>query len=99
MHHFHNASELEFVPAADTYPLFLAGDEGLKPRRHSEAQLVYERRLVLGVDLNFDPRFERSLVCWREAVGAFTTGTMISMHTRGRGNWAAGGQDRSWRIR
>lgn len=46
-----------------TYPLFLTGNKGLETRRNSEAQLVYEGRLVLGVDLNLDPCFERSLVC------------------------------------
>lgn len=51
-----------------TYPLLLTGHKGLKPRRHSEAQLVDERRLVLGVDLHFDPRFKRCLVCWHEEV-------------------------------
>lgn len=64
-----------------TYPLFLTGDKGLKPRRHSKAQLVYERRLVLGVDLNFDPRFKRCLVCRQEEVRTFTTGIIIYMNT------------------
>lgn len=41
-----------------TYPLFLTGNKGLEARCNSEAQLVYERWLVLRMDLNFDPRFE-----------------------------------------
>ncbi|TNN78654.1 hypothetical protein EYF80_011058 [Liparis tanakae] len=45
-------------PAVDWLRVNRQGDKGLKPRRHSKAQLVYERRLLLGVDLNFDPRFK-----------------------------------------
>jgi hypothetical protein len=42
----------------ETYSLFLTGDEGLEAGRHPEAQLVNERRLILGVDLNFDTGLE-----------------------------------------
>lgn len=63
-----------------TYPLFLTGDKGLETWCNSEAQLVNEGRLVLGVDLNLDPSFERSLVCWQDEVQAFTTGMMICIH-------------------
>ena len=45
-----------------TYPLFLTGNKGLKTRRNSEPQLVNEGWLILGVDLNFDPCFERGLI-------------------------------------
>lgn len=41
-----------------TYPLFLTGNKGLEARCNSEAQLVYERWLILRMDLNFDPCFE-----------------------------------------
>lgn len=64
-----------------TYPLLLTGYKGLKPGCHSEAQLVYERWLVLGVDLNFDPCFKRRLICWQEEVRTFTMGMTICMHT------------------
>lgn len=46
--------------------MLLTGHKGLKTRCHPETQLVNERRLVLGVDLNFDPRFKRRLVCGRQ---------------------------------
>lgn len=46
------------VCICQTYPLFLTGNEGLEARRHAEAQLVYKRRLVLGMDLNLDPCFK-----------------------------------------
>lgn len=46
--------------------MLLTGHKGLKTRCHPETQLVNERRLVLGVDLNFDPRFKRRLVCRRQ---------------------------------
>lgn len=49
---------VDVLRICQTYPLFLAGNKGLKARRHSETQLVYEWRLVLGMDLNLDPRFE-----------------------------------------
>lgn len=45
------------------YPLFLTGNKRLEPRGHAEPQLVYERRLVLTVDLNFDPSFKGRLIC------------------------------------
>lgn len=45
------------------YPLFLTGNERLEPRGHAEPQLVYERRLVLTVDLNFDSSFKGRLIC------------------------------------
>lgn len=45
------------------YPLFLAGNKRLEPGRHSEPELVNEGRLALTVDLNFDPGFERRVVC------------------------------------
>lgn len=51
------------VSFSQTYPLFLTGNKCLETWRNSEAQLVYEGRLVLRVDLNLDPCFERSLVC------------------------------------
>lgn len=47
----------------DSYPLLLAGDERLEPGRHSEPELVDEGRLILAVDLNFDPGLERRLLC------------------------------------
>ena len=47
----------------DLYPLFLAGDKCLKTGCHSESELVNEGRLVLTVDLNFDPSFKRRLIC------------------------------------
>lgn len=40
------------------YPLFLAGNKRLKPGRYSKPKLVNEGRLVLTVDLNFDPSFK-----------------------------------------
>lgn len=46
-----------------SYPLLLTGDKRLKSGRHSEAKLVYERGLVLAVDLDLDPGFKRRLVC------------------------------------
>lgn len=45
-----------------TYPLFLTRNKGLKTRCNSKAQLVYERWLILGMDLNFDPCFKRGLI-------------------------------------
>ena len=47
----------------DLYPLFLAGDKRLKTGCHSKSELVNEGRLVLTVDLNFDPSFKRRLIC------------------------------------
>ncbi len=48
------------------YPLFLAGDERLEAWSHSESQLIDERRFILRVDLDFDSRLERRLICERE---------------------------------
>lgn len=103
MQHHTELGFLYFMSAIflETYPLFLTGDKGLKPRRHSKAQLVYERRLILGVDLNFDPCFKRSLVCWQEQVRTLTTGMMICMHTLASMNWAQesfffAGKNHSW---
>lgn len=45
------------------YPLFLAGNKCLEPGCHSKPKLVNEGRLVLTVDLNFDPSFKWCLIC------------------------------------
>lgn len=50
--------------AAVAYPLLLAGNKCLKAWRHSESQLINERRLILTVDLHFDAGFKRRLI-WR----------------------------------
>lgn len=49
--------------AAVAYPLLLAGHKSLKAWRHSESQLIDERRLVLSMDLHFDAGFKRRLIC------------------------------------
>lgn len=48
------------------YPLFLAGNKCLEPRCHSKTKLINEGRLILAVDLNFNPSFKRCLICQRD---------------------------------
>lgn len=45
------------------YPLFLTGHERLESWSHTESQLIDEGRLVLRVELNFNPGLKRRLVC------------------------------------
>lgn len=40
------------------YPLLLARNKSLEAGRHSKTELIDGRRLVLTVDLNFDPSFK-----------------------------------------
>lgn len=60
------------MEAAFSHPLFLTGDKGLESGRHSKPKLVYEGRLVLAVNLNFDSRFKRRLFCKQCQTGSVT---------------------------
>lgn len=45
------------------YQLLLTRHKSLKTRGHTKSQLVYEGRLVLAVDLDFDACFVRCFIC------------------------------------
>lgn len=69
------------------YQLLLTRHKSLKTRGHTKSQLIYEGRLILAVDLNFDARLVRGFIC-RETLNKiiYRAGDLMSTASRHKYN-------------